>query len=233
MEVLDYARSTITFDHAGMNQARIAVESSCRLDFPDREPVETWLVASCKAEQTYGPGQLFREPNYDFCIIYGRERYAIRRVGARVDGDVVESGSLAERFEAVRFDLVTVSAERLVDGAAVVQAGLANRRVVVRHRLRDAASGATATIEYPVKTLNVHPPTSRFQTDTGPIALPSDKGWDGDPGGFDVAYAACNDFETVEWIRQRPLALSNDVTVQHFHVVDRMPSETSLWAVVE
>ncbi len=68
MEVLDYARSTITFDHAGVNQARIAVESRCCLARPGRELLETWLVASCKAEQTYGPGQLFRAPNYDFCI---------------------------------------------------------------------------------------------------------------------------------------------------------------------
>lgn len=233
MHVLDYARSTITFDIAGVNQARIAVESSCRLDLPGRAPLETWLVASCKAEQTYGDGPLFRTPNYDFCIIYGRETYAIRRIGATVDAAAGEGGRLADRFDAVRFDLVTVAAEPLPDAAAVVAAGLANRRIVARHVLRQPGAGATATIEYPVKTLNLHVADQRFQTDTGPVALPSDEGWDGDLERFDVAYTACNDFGQVEWIRQRPLAVAAGVVVQHFHAIDTTPCETSFGAIVE
>lgn len=236
MQVLDYARSTITFELAGVNQARIQVESSCRLDRPGQPPLETWLVASCKAEQTYGPPPLFRSPNYDFCIVYGREQYAIRRIAPTAAGGVagvVESGQLADRFAAVRYDLVTHPADPLPDAAAVVAAGLANHRLVARHTFGDEATGATATVEYPVKTLNVNPETGRFQTDTGPIALPGPTGWPGDLGGFDVAYAACQDFDRVEWIRQRPLTLPGGDVVHHFHAIDSTPCTTTFWALRE
>jgi len=63
------------------------------------------------------------------------------------------------------------------------------------------------------------------------VALPADEGWDGDLGRFDVAYAAFNDFAHVEWIRQRPLPLGAGVVVHHFHAIDAMPAENSLWAV--
>ena len=236
MDVFDYARSTIRFEIAGVNQARIAVEASCRLqdpDDPDMTPLDLYLVASCKAEQTYGPGQLFREPNYDFCILYTDADYCIRRIGAVATGDELEGGSLEGRFDHVQFAFTIVEAEPLPDAEAVIEAALDNRIIVARTAIHDPNSGVVATVEYPVKTLNVNPDGGLFQTDTGPVPVPAEGGWNGELTRFDVAYAAFNRWDQVEFIRQRPLPLTDSVTVQHYHEVDAMPAENSLWAIVD
>ena len=38
--------------------------------------------------------------------------------------------------------------------------------------IRNEETGLTATIEYPVKTMNIHEPDRIYQVDTGPVAWP-------------------------------------------------------------
>ena len=88
MKTLDFNRSFVTFvTHGHGNNARIQVECRCTL----RERLAThWaertylLVASCKSEDTFGSGDLFLQPNYDFCAIFSDVDTAARRAHADV-----------------------------------------------------------------------------------------------------------------------------------------------------
>lgn len=231
MTPLDYSRSFITFVLAGRaNCARIQVESRLVLSQPEAGQTEYWLVASCKAEQTYAPQSLFQHPNYDFCIIYTRDRYRILREPLLHDPALGESGRLLDRFESVQFGLnQATGAESLATPDAVYEATLAGRLLVAQNELA-MASGATATLEYPVKTMNVRPEPQGWQIDTGPLASPPDLGWDGALETLDLAYAAFNTADWVELLRHRPHAV-REQRVGFYGDGLVLTSKNRLWAL--
>lgn len=232
MNPLDYSRSTITFRIAGVNNARIQVESSCRLTLADGTEVETWLVASCKSEHTYAERDLFSFPNYDFSILYSRERYRIFRIHAehRPEGD--ESGLLADRFADVTFQLVEANARRCESVEEILDAGFAGWPLIARNELTDEETGSTAVLEYPVKTMNLNREKGLYQTDTGPLAVPQGMGWTGDLDGFRIGYAAFNRPDEVEFVLRRPTLLAGgDVVVEHYREKLVLPAVNSLWTV--
>lgn len=234
MPVLDYARSYVTFVTRGRtNQARIQVEARCQMTWPDGRAEETWLVASCKAENTYAERNLFQQPNYDFAMLYTRERYRICRIGAEHGSAPAESGLIAERFESARFDLSWAEgAEWLKDDQSVLAATLAGRPLVAQNRLVHT-SGATALLEYPVKTMNINTELRCWQVDTGPLIVPTEPAWAGDLDGFDVAFAAFRTTAWTEYIARAPLSVGDGAaTIDHFHEVSVATAGNSLWALI-
>ncbi len=234
MAVLDYARSFVTFVTRGRtNQARIQVEARCQMTWPDGRTEETWLVASCKAENTYAERHLFQQPNYDFAMLYTRDRYRIIRLGAEHGAAPSESGLIVDRFESARFDLCWAEgAEWLKDDASVIAATVAGRPLVAQNRLVHA-SGATALLEFPVKTMNVNTELRCWQVDTGPLIVPAEAAWAGDIDGFQVAFAAFRTTAWTEYLARGPLRLADGATtVDHFHEVSVVTAANSLWALI-
>lgn len=172
--ICDFARSFVSFttlDHE--NTARLQLEARC-VFFDESEDTDEYLLfASCKAEDTYGTGALFRMPNYDFCGVFGDEDYALIRAHLVHDDRYAERGKAAARFADVSRHLtVFAHSEALTHPGAVVAATLAGHPLVGRTELRSATGHVRAMLEYPIKTMNVHANPDRFQVDTGPVLLP-------------------------------------------------------------
>ena len=211
-QVYDFSRSFATFVTEGRtNHARIQAEAVCELAGGDRFV----LVASCKSEDTYAERNLFKQPNYDFCAIFGAEQYCIVRVGLPVTACWLETGLSADRFEEVRIDLVLAEADLCVDARAVVEATLGNRPLVGRTELFGEAGKMLAVLEYPIKTMNAndpeHSPTGDwiFQVDTGPIVVPAER-LHGEltVEDLELAFIAWNASDWAELIVLEPVRLS-------------------------
>jgi hypothetical protein len=215
MNVYDYARSFVTFFVPG-NNARIGVEARCLLRWPDGRAEEFLMFASCKSEDTYAEKDLFRvppdDPSYDFSGIFSPDRFRIERIFVSSEPERVDTGFIAERFNEVRRKVVEVpDAEPLLTKQAVIAATLAGRIVIARNELTDEATGLTALLEYPVKTMNINSETGMFQTDTGPI--PYYDFTDQSPDvmrRFRWAFCAFNEFTGAYFIWQVPWPIMVD-----------------------
>jgi hypothetical protein len=204
----DFANSYLTFFvHRGENIARIQLDAACTLyDDAAGPPVTYYLIAPCRAERMYRDDALFQTPNYEFCGIFTADECLLLRthwVSARDDR---EYGRNRERFEDARLDVrAFAAAETLADRAAIVAATLANRPLVARTELRDAASGRRAVLEYPVKTMNVTREPARFQVDTGPLLLPDFASAAARPiERLAVAHVVYHTFDRAEFIVRAP-----------------------------
>lgn len=232
----DFSRSFATFTTKGRtNNARIQVEAVCELAGGDRYV----LVASCKSEDTYAERNLFKQPNYDFCAIFGSEQYCIVRVGLPVTACWLESGLIADRFEQVCVDLAQADAEVCADRQAAAEATLANRPLVGRTKLFDEAGETLATLDYPIKTMNANVPEHSpsgdwiFQVDTGPIIAPTRAS----EGGLEVerlelAFIAWNADDWAELVVQEPVRLSySDDCAAHYARVEVVSARNGVLAL--
>lgn len=204
MNFIDYSRSFVTFQVPG-NNARIQVESRCVLTRPNESPEQFLMFASCKSEDTYGTGDLFRDPNYDFSGIFGATDYCIARIHACSDDEKPDTGSISGRFSGLIRYLCDVPRVTPLDTIqSVIEATLAHKILIARTELRDS-EGLTALVEYPVKTMNVNRETMAFQVDTGPVPLYNFGSTSADAiARFDWAYVAFNDFRGAHFVVQRP-----------------------------
>lgn len=238
MEVVDYARSFVTFV-LPENQARLQLEASCQLTFPGNAAERYLMFASCRGEWTYGePGHLFLQPNYDFSGLFSETRYRLHRVRYTTEGAALDAGRISDRFSGMRpYHLRSVEASPLKDTLAVIEATLANRVIIARTEIADAATGATQVIEYPVKTMNVNPEIVAFQVDTGPLPL-YDAGSDCPEimGRFLWAFCAFRDFLGADFVCQAevPIEVGGQIvaaTTQYSEVRHFPQARNSLFAL--
>jgi len=238
MDVLDFSRSFVTFVTKGRaNNARIQVECRCQVSMPGAGSTEFLLVASCKAEDTYAEEKLFRVPNYDFCGIFSGGDYQIIRTHPTTDQGGKETGSTAERFEDLLIHCPTAASTRECrTSAEIVQATLANQPLVGVTGLRDERSGRSATIDYPIKTMNANDQRNVFQVDTGPVlfpdlGLPSARAieW------FELAYVAWNRLDRAEFIVQQPTQASPEepggLLVPHYSLIRETEATNAIIAL--
>jgi len=211
MTSFDFGRSFATFTTAGReNNARIQIEAVCDIPGADREE-RCVLAASCKAEDTYGSGPLFRLPNYDFCAIFSAEEYILVRVGLPLTACWRESGRVADRFAGVRITLAEAPARVCADAHEVVRATLGDAPLVGRTELLDDDGSPVARLTYPIKTMNVNDERWVYQIDTGPVLAP-DFGRQTDLAieRLDLAFIAWSNLvEGAELILQGPVQIAH------------------------
>lgn len=243
MQTLDFSRSFFTFrvdvskrppvtvSHPcpfTVNNARIQIECLCEI----REKAtgvlhEFVLGASCKTEQVGVARNIFTEPNADFIPVLSRDQFMHFKTFDRADkGVLLHPPSLglqpermivktAEAFDRVRTDVVRCKGESLETVDQIVEATLANQRLVARTELED--DRYLATLEHPVKTMNVSDRDKIFQTDTGPILLPD---FSKEPSdlmeGLDLAFVAFNSFDWAEFIIRTQTPIAEGIQVYHY-----------------
>jgi hypothetical protein len=227
----------VTFVTPGRgNNARIQVESRCRLTAPGEEPEEFLLVASCKGEDTYGEGDLFLKPSYDFCCIFSSEDYVIVRTFATTERGGREIGVSAQRFAEVHREVATAEADLCEGNAAIVAAALANRPLMATTELHDPESGCRAVIEYPIKTMNVNDLQTIFQVDTGPVLFPDLSR----PAAkriecFELAFVVYRTFDRAEFLLLEPTPVPIEgppaLTVPHYAGVRQLPARNAIYAL--
>lgn len=221
---VDFSRSFATFVTPGRtNNARIQVEAVCEMADGERYV----LVASCKAEDTYAERDLFKQPNYDFCAIFGDEEYCIVRVGLPLTACWRDFGRNADRFDEVRIDLAEMDAEPCAAPRTIVEATLDNRPLVGRTLMLDEAGETIARLTYPIRTMNVndaeHSPDGEwiFQVDTGPIIAPvPERQTDLAVERLDLAFIAWNAADGADLIVLTPTQVnhSDDCVGHYSHV---------------
>ncbi|MFP4249358.1 MAG: hypothetical protein ACLFU7_06845 [Armatimonadota bacterium] len=236
METVDFSRSFATFvTPERTNNARIQIEAIC--ETADGETHV--LVASCKSEDTYASENLFRQPNYDFCAIFGEEDYCIVRVGMPLTACWRDSGRVAERFDEVLIERAVVDAEFCEDPRAIVEATLGNRPLVGRTEILDEAGETLARLHYPIKTMNVNEPEHSpsgdwiYQVDTGPIIAPEPRRQaDLAVERLDLAFIAWNATDRAELVVLAPTPVNHsDDCVGHYSQVRTINARNAVLAL--
>lgn len=234
-DVIDFGRSFVTFvtsDRA--NTARIQVECGCVVSIPGQSATEYLLVASCKSEDVYVADGLFKQPNYDFCAIFSNHEYAIVRTYASSQESGYEIGKTAERFGEVNIHVVRTRGRVCEDNDEIVSATLANVPLIGQTTLREESSGLQATLEYPVKTMNVWPEKKVYQVDTGPVIFP-DLGALEREGieRFTLAYVAFNRKDRAEFVLQVPTPVdhASEARTPHYSEVRKVASSNRVVAL--
>jgi hypothetical protein len=248
-KVLDFARSTMTFrididkmppktlSHRPpypMNNARVVLDSRCRItELATRRTHTIVQGASCKTERVGADAALWLVPNGDFIPIFSDDAFMHIKTFARAGmGSQLESPGGGEQpdrlrvpiegtFERVHLDLVELDGEPLDGAEAIVEAVLANERLVGVHRLE--SDRYRVEIEYPVKTINANERDWVYQTDTGPILFPD---LDCEPDELltrlELAFTAANNPDWAEFIVRTPTPVAEGVEVYHYSKAIRL-----------
>jgi len=245
MDTIDFARSFVTFridtlkkppitvTHRppfSLNNARIQVD--CRLEVVEKRSGsrrEFLMGASCKTEQVGVERDIWLIPNADFVPIFSTEKFLTIKTYARlglerhvrlytqqtVQPDR-QTGVVAEAFDSLRLDLKECAGEVLETAVEIVEATLANSRLVARTELENGRY--RAVIEYPIKTINANERDNIYQTDTGPILFPD---LSRDPKnlieGIELAFSAFNCANWIEFILRVPTDVGDGVKVYHYN----------------
>ena len=243
MQVLDFPRSFVTWrididelaprtlSHRPpypMNNSRIPLESRCAITDRETGVTQTFVLgASCKTEQVGAERDLFLLPNADFLPIISDDSFMHLKTWARVGTAVHRfppgAGEqpdrlrvpLAGTFVSMRLDLVEREAVELPDARAIVEATFAGDPLVVHTVIQHGRYAAT--VEFPVKTMNANEREWNYQTDTGPVLFPDlDAAPEDLMERFDVAFAAHNAPDWIEFIVRRPTVIAEGVAVYHY-----------------
>ncbi len=232
MQLLDYGRSFVTFVTPGRgNNARLQIESKCRLLVGNEAPRDFYFFASCKSENTFAERDLFHEDNYDFCGLFSDSEYAIYRTKATHHDGYVESGAWRDRFDDVQWKLPYTRGEALEEAEAIVGATLEGRALV--GVVEWQAESVHCALEFPIKTMNVNDLQTIWQVDTGPVPFPLglEHGRFGIDGFF-PAYVAYNAMHFADFVVQGPMD-TGDCTVTHYHQRRSLEARTRLYAIAE
>lgn len=231
---VDFANSYLTFSVGDdINLARIQLDAICTIE-QGGTTTAYHLIAPCRSEYMYRDDRLFQLPNYDFRGIWTDSEYRIIRTGWTTDRDGPESGDSADRFAWTSLQIRTrADAALLDDDAAVVEATRAGRPIVAVSEISDTATGIRATLEYPVKTMNVARNPDRFQVDTGPLILPNvgssaARGVD----RLDLAHVVYWKRDRAEFVVRAPVPVADGspITVTDYSEIRTMPATHRLLA---
>lgn len=179
----------------------------------------------------YLDGQLFQMPNYEFCGIFTGDRVSLIRTHWTSENERSDIQAIADRFERVAIDRTDLTAELLPNADAIVAATLSNRLLVARTTLHDEGTGASAVLEYPIKTMNVTRDPQRFQVDTGPIIVPLFDSTAEPIGRFAIAHAVYWQEDRVEFVLRKPHAVGGALVTDYSELSFHAASH-EVWAEV-
>lgn len=191
MQITDYGNSYIVwtskFNHDDdrkpghmpyNNSVRILLDSRCWITNQETGAVAEYnLISPCRTEWMYRDESLWQQPNYEFSGIFAED---ISLYGHIKSGDVNAFGGdwrvvqqIRERF--LRYEVVIrpySDFRKLESDAEVVEATTSYDPIVARTEVWSDNGTMCATIEYPIKTMNVALEQGRMQVDTGPLIFP-------------------------------------------------------------
>ena len=223
-----------------LNNARIPIECRCVVTEKATDQSQAFVLgASCKTERVGVEGDIWLEPNADFCPIFSDDRYLSLKTYSQV-GTTMElfppgSGSQSDRqtglidetYDSVKIDMTECEGTPLDSAQEIVEAVLANQHLVARTELEN--DRYHALIEHPVKTINANERDWIYQTDTGPVLFP-DLSVEPDAmlTSLELAYSAFNCPDWIEFIVRRVTPTTSDVSVYHYSDAVRCDSRNQM-----
>ena len=250
-DALDYSRSFMMWDapynpndhrkpgHMPWgNSARIQFDARCELT-NDRtgEEEEYFLITPCRTEWMYRSDTLFQTPNYEYCGVWSRSEF-IGLGGAqhRKQGSGVPQ-YIKDNFTDFRLTTKPFpSVQVLENDEEIIDATLKDLLLIGRTEIRDDAQGISAVVEYPIKTMNIHPERKRFQVDTGPLLFPDfSRTVERQIEYFSIAFVCYNTFDLAEFVLRVPISV-NDANTEISSVLEysdilRLPTKNTILAV--
>jgi hypothetical protein len=243
VQVLDFGRSSVTFridldrmaprtlSHKppyALNNARVLLESRLRITEREDGRTHTFVLgASCKTERVGADVDLWLLPNADFMPIFSDTAFmhikSFARAGSHAEAWPPGSGEQSDRlavpitetFDAVHVDLVEYPGAHLDGAHEIVEATLANQPLIGVVEL--ASDRYTATLEFPIKTMNADERDWIYQTDTGPVLFPDLTREPADLlGGLEVAYVALNSPTWADFLVRTRTRIADGVDVFHY-----------------
>ena len=223
-----------------LNNARIPIECRCVVTEKATDQAQAFVLgASCKTERVGVAGDIWLEPNADFCPIFSDDRYlslkTYSQVGTTMDLFPPGSGSQSDRqtgliddtYDSVKIDMTECEGTPLDSAQEIVEAVLANQNLVARTELEN--DRYHALIEHPVKTINANERDWIYQTDTGPVLFP-DLSVEPDAmlTSLELAYSAFNCPDWIEFIVRRVTPTTSDVSVYHYSDAVRCDSRNQM-----
>ena len=223
-----------------LNNARIPIECRCVVTEKATDQSQAFVLgASCKTERVGVEGDIWLEPNADFCPIFSDDRYLSLKTYSQV-GTTMElfppgSGSQSDRqtglidetYDSVKIEMTECEGTPLDSAQEIVEAVLANQNLVARTELEN--DRYHALIEHPVKTINANERDWIYQTDTGPVLFP-DLSVEPDAmlTSLELAYSAFNCPDWIEFIVRRVTPTTSDVSVYHYSDAVRCDSRNQM-----
>lgn len=213
-----------------LNNARFPIECVCRVRWAGKGPTQQYVLgAACKAEQVHVPAGIWHDPPADMCLVASDEEFLVIKSWDRNHRGVMldppslgeqperQAGKNAAAFTEMRIDRVSATGRPLDLTAEIVDAVLANERIVSQtdYTLPD---GTSVQLEYPVKVVNVSEREMFYQVDTGPILLPDETAYDGthDISRLRLAFIAHNTLGCTEALMNVPTPISDAISVNHY-----------------
>jgi hypothetical protein len=190
------------------NSVRILIDAICTIEGPDEDaPQRFVLIAPCRKEWMYRDDTLIQMPNGEYRVIFGQDRQLFVGKDMLEHGDR-EPSTPADVFSSLDIDIVYAEGQELLTDRDVIAVSQQSEPIVARTRIEDAESGYRSTLEYPVRTLNIHPERGRFQVDTGPLIVP-DSTIDAEHliDRCRLAHTVWNAWDWAEFILKRPTAI--------------------------
>ncbi len=254
--IIDFSRSFLTFridalkkpprtaSHEppySLNNARIQIE--CRLSVTDKETqaTQTFVMgASCKTERVGVDGDIWTSPNADFVPIFSDSEFMHIKTYASAGIDVElyprgsgrqsdrQRGRTADAFDSLRVDIADAPGAELDTDQEIVAATLANAPLVAVTMME--SDRYSATLEYPVKTMNANERDMIYQTDTGPILFPNlENAFDSMLSGLELAFIAFNCRQWAEVLIRVPTRIDHGGTVYHYSQPRRITGTNRLF----
>ncbi len=255
MALIDFGRSFICGDGSSSSaigspdealgdDVRFWVESILRIHDDRQGTSRTFLqCGACKAENTFDakePGDLFKQPNYDYLPVLHEQEILVFRRGAFANDQPYKSLSRTRTpFGTFSYHLVpTEHAVELDSFDAIAQATGDALPLIARCSMTDATSGLRAEVEFPVKTMNIRHNPDQYQVDTGPVVYPDlSQRFDDWAQQVSLAYVAFNAVDFVDFILEVPLPLVADgrqvAQIMHYAEAKTCVSTNRLWALTE
>jgi hypothetical protein len=252
---IDFGRSFLCSDGGGgastagmpRDEVRLYVESALTLiDERENTTRVIYQCAACKAENTFdakGPGDLFKQPNYDFLPALCGDEILIFRRGAFVEAVSKMSyttfearnpsfGSFTQHVREVE------DIQRLDSFEAIAEATLAGHSMVGKTTISDAQTDLRAEIQYPIKSMNILHDPNTFQVDTGPVLYPDlsrrCESWGTQVSLAFVAYETKTD-DHADFILEVPVPVHKDgvevCRVMHYAKTLTCSAVNTLWRV--
>jgi hypothetical protein len=234
---LDYGRSFLC-GTAAHNSVRFWVESRTTI-FDDRAGTSTeyYQCASCKSEDTFAKQNLFYQDNYDFLPIVGDGRWLIFRRPARLNPAYRQIRAEPDVWGTMNQKLFEATPlTSLETWEQVRDATAAGLPIVSQTEIAHADTGLRATIECPVKTMNIGIDKRMYQVDTGPVAFPDlTKRHEPPIDCLQLAFLAFNAPDFADFVVEQPTPVVEDAMekckIHHYSSPFSLPAKNALLAV--
>ncbi len=223
------------------NSVRILLDSRCWITNQETGATTEYnLISPCRTEWMYRDETLWQQPNYEFSGIFAQD---ISLYGHIKTGEINPFGgdwrvARQTRGRFLHYEVVIrpyPDVRQLESDAETVEATMSYDPIVARTEVWSDDGKMRATIEYPIKTMNVALEQGRMQVDTGPLIFPDfTAAVEHEIERLHWAFVCYNTDEVAEFVLRGPTPLvGNDEKVGtyiDYSEVRRVPMKNILYA---